>query len=85
MTDDEKKLLALFDRDLVSMMDRHFETIKEQLDQNFAELRQIFVEGFDRMDRRFDQVERHLDDINGIMDRIEGHLDLTGKPKANGD
>ena len=48
-------------------------------------MRQIFAEGFDRMERRFDQIDRSLDDINGIMDRIEGHLDLTGKPKANGD
>ena len=48
-------------------------------------MRQIFAEGFDRMERRFDQIDRSLDEINGIMDRIEGHLDLTGKPKANGD
>ena len=59
--------------------DKFLDAVQLDLDQHYAEIRRVFAEGFDRMDRRFDRIDRKFDEINGIMDRIDENIDAIRK------
>jgi hypothetical protein len=57
--------------------DKFVRAVREQLDRHFAELRQIFSEGFDRCDRKIDRIGADLKEIERIFDRIEAQEKVT--------